>query len=118
MASQNAVTSAPGGPAPAPNPIVSFMPIVVVCAILYLLVIRPQQKQSKDHKRMVDNLKSGDRVLTQGGIYGTVSTLKGNIVILKIADNVRVEVNRSAIAQVNVDASNGASAVPQGQPAS
>jgi preprotein translocase subunit YajC len=119
MAVQNGVlttsTGAPATPAASPNPIVSFVPIVVVCGILYLLVIRPQQKQVKDHKRLVDSLKSGDRVLTQGGIYGTVVNLKGNIVLLKIADNVKVEVSRSAISQVQTDTENSPSVPTQGQ---
>jgi preprotein translocase subunit YajC len=101
MGSQTALAPK-GSPnaAPAPSPIVSFMPMIVVIGILYLLIIRPQQKQAKQHRQMVDNLKSGDRVLTQGGIYGTVAGLKGNVIQLKIADNVRIEVSRSAITQV------------------
>ena len=83
------------------SPIMSFLPILVVCAILYFMVIRPQQKQAKEHKRMVDNLKSGDRVLTQGGIYGTVMILRDDqkTVQLKIAESpaVRIDVARSAI---------------------
>ena len=100
----------------APSPLVSFAPVLVVCGILYMLVIRPQQKQSKDHKRMVDNLKPGDRVLTQGGIYGNVVNLKGSSVTLKIADNVKIEVSRSAISQVIVEASNGSATPAQEQP--
>ena len=96
-----------GSQAAAANPFVSFMPIVVVMGILYLLVIRPQQKQAKEHRRMVDNLKTGDRVLTQGGIYGSVVSLKGPVIQVKIADNVKVEINRSSITQVIVNSSNG-----------
>ncbi len=94
-------------PAASPNPIVSFIPMIVVIGILYFLIIRPQQQQAKDHRRMVDELKTGDRVVTQGGIHGTVTSLKGNIVQVKIADNVRVDVSRSAITQVLQDATNG-----------
>ena len=120
MAAQTGLMTATGASStagPAANPLVSFAPILVVCGILYMLVIRPQQKQVKDHKRMVDALKPGDRVLTQGGIYGTVINLKGTSVMLKIADNVKIEVNRSAITQVIVDSSNGSPTAPQGQPA-
>ncbi len=85
---------------PAPNPIASFVPMIVVIGILYFLVIRPQQKAAKEQKRMVDNLKPGDRVLTQGGIYGTVASLKGAVLQLKIADGVKVDVSRGSIAQV------------------
>jgi preprotein translocase subunit YajC len=110
-----ATTAAPGSPAGAPtaNPFVSFTPLIVVCAILYFLIIRPQQKQQKEHRRMIDQLKTGDRVLTQGGIYGTVSALKGTIIVLKIADNVKVEIDRSSIAKVVVESSNGAPSSPK-----
>ena len=111
-----AETAAPTGTATAgsaPNPIVSFVPMIVVIGILYFLVIRPQQKSAKDHQKMVDDLKSGDRVLTQGGIFGTVASLKGTVVVVKIAENVKVEVNRSSITQVILEpsATNGAAAV-------
>jgi preprotein translocase subunit YajC len=93
-------------PAASPNPIVSFVPMIVVIGILYFLIIRPQQQQAKEHRKMVENLKSGDRVITQGGIHGTVATIKGDIVQVKIADNVRVDVSRSAISQVLQESSN------------
>jgi len=92
---------------PSPNPIVSFVPMIVVIGILYFLIIRPQQTQAKEHRRLVDNLKTGDRVITQGGIHGTVTSLKGGIVQVKIADNVRVDVNRTAISQVLNESANG-----------
>jgi len=95
---------------PAPNPIVSFVPMIVVIGILYFLIIRPQRLQAKEHGRLVDNLKTGDRVITQGGIHGTVTSLKGAIVQVKIADSVKVDVNRTAIAQVLQDATNGSGA--------
>ena len=83
-----------------PSPIMSFVPMIVVIAILYFLIIRPQQQQAKAHKRMVDELKPGDRVVTQGGIHGVVATIKGNLVQVKIAENVKVDVTRTAISQV------------------
>ncbi|SRR6266700_85870 len=92
--------------ASAPSPIVSFVPMIVVIGILYFLIIRPQQQQAKEHRRLVDNLKTGDRVVTQGGIHGTVTSLKGNIVQVKIADNVKVDVNRTAISQVLQETTN------------
>jgi preprotein translocase subunit YajC len=108
MGSQTAV--APRGSLnaqPSTNPIMSFVPMIVVIGILYFLIIRPQQQQAKEHRRLVDNLKSGDRVITQGGVHGTVTALKGAIVQVKIADNVRVDVNRTAIAQVLQPSTNG-----------
>jgi preprotein translocase subunit YajC len=95
-------------PTPAsPNPIISFVPMLVVIGILYFLIIRPQQQQAKAHRKMVDELKTGDRVITQGGIHGTVTAVKGQVVQVKIADNVRVDVNRTAISQVLEAATNG-----------
>ena len=89
--------------AASPNPIMSFVPMIVVIAILYFLIIRPQQQQAKSHRKMVDNLKAGDRVVTQGGIHGVVVNLKGNVVQVKIAENVKVDLSRSAITQVLVE---------------
>jgi len=105
MTSQTAVPSQGAtGQTPQANPILSFVPMVVVILILYMLIIRPQQKQAKEHAKTLNALKPGDRVVTQGGIHGTVSALKGNIVQVKIAENVRIDVSRTAISQVLVDA--------------
>jgi preprotein translocase subunit YajC len=93
--------------AASPSPIMSFIPMLVVIGILYFLIIRPQQQQAKEHRALVDNLKTGDRVVTQGGVHGTVTAIKGAIVQVKIADNVRVDVNRTAIAQVLTESTNG-----------
>ncbi len=89
--------SAPG------NPILSFVPMIVVVLIMYMLIIRPQQKQAKEHRKLLDGLKTNDKVLTQGGIYGVVVGLKGSVVQVRIADNVRIDVSRSAITQVIQD---------------
>jgi preprotein translocase subunit YajC len=86
--------------AAAPNPIMSFVPILAIFAIFYFLIIRPQQKQVKEHQKMLDNLANGDRVLTGGGIFGTVSSLRGPEVDVKIADKVVVTVSRSTITKV------------------
>lgn len=71
-----------------------------IFAIMYFLMIRPQQKKQKKHQEMLDALGKGDRVITAGGIYGTIQgdKEKGTIVILKISDNVKIEIKRSAIA--------------------
>jgi len=114
MGTQVAV-SPKGSQAAQPSPIMSFVPMVVVIGILYFLIIRPQQKQAKEHRALVDSLKSGDRVVTQGGILGTVAGIKGTIVQVKIADNVRVDVNRSAITQVLTETTNGSGAPVLGE---
>ena len=78
-----------------------FMPIILIFVIMYFLLIRPQQKRAKEHKAMVEALRRGDQVLTQGGIIGKVSKVKedGEIEV-EIAEGVRVRVMRATIAQV------------------
>lgn len=95
--------------APPPNALMNFMPMVVIIGIVYFLLIRPQQKQEKERRKMIDDVKSGDRVLTQGGLYGTVTGMRGPVIQLKISENVKVDVNRNAITQVLTDGINGAS---------
>ena len=92
-----------GGNAP-PDPkialllqLLQFLPLFI---ILYLLLIRPQQQQKKKLEAMLKELKKGDRVLTSGGIFGTVIGVDDAKAVLKIADDVKVEFAKSAIAQV------------------
>jgi preprotein translocase subunit YajC len=68
--------------------------------ILYFLYIRPQQKRQKSMEAMLSSLKKGDRVLTAGGMYGTVIGVKGDIAVLKVGDDTKVEFRRSAIVDV------------------
>lgn len=77
-----------------------LLPLVGMLVIFYLLLIRPQQKRQKEIQRMLESLRKGDRVLTTGGIYGTIVGMKDNVVVLKIADNVKVEVAKSAVASL------------------
>jgi preprotein translocase subunit YajC len=74
--------------------------MVVVMGIFYVMLILPQQRQRKKLQEMLGALKAGDKVITNGGIYGTISGLDGETVILKIADQVKIRVARSAITQV------------------
>jgi preprotein translocase subunit YajC len=82
--------------------LVSFLPFILIFFIFYLLVFRPQAKRQKELASMLSALKQGDRVLTQGGIFGNVVALKddNNVVVLKIADQVKVEVAKSSITSV------------------
>lgn len=93
---------APSGGAQGGNPILGFLPLILIIFIMYFLMIRPQAKRQKEHKVMLDNLEKGDRILTSGGILGTVAGIKENesILIVKIADNVKVEMNKGSVAQV------------------
>lgn len=71
--------------------------MLLIFVIFYLVLIRPMQRQRKAVQAMIENLKKGDRVITSGGLYGEVTALDGATVMLRIADNVRVKVARSAI---------------------
>ena len=77
-----------------------MIPMLVIFAVFYLLLIRPQRKQQDELKKMLDALKVGDRVLTTGGIYGLVSQVKEKTVVVKIAENTKVEMLRSGVQQV------------------
>lgn len=78
----------------------NFLPIVAIGLVFYFLVIAPANKQRKKQAEMLSTLKKGDRVLTTGGIYGTIQGVEPDAVYLKIADNVKVKVARSAISGV------------------
>ena len=81
--------------------IIALLPLVLIFAVFYFLIIRPQQKKVKDHKAMVDALRRGDRVVTTGGIIGTVAKVTGDReVTLEIAEGVRVRAMRGMIAEV------------------
>ncbi|HPC82667.1 MAG TPA: preprotein translocase subunit YajC [Thermoanaerobaculaceae bacterium] len=86
------------------NPIVQFLPFVVIFAIFYFLLIMPMRKRQKKHQEMLSKLSKGDRVVTSGGIFGTVVEVQGDRVILRVADNVKLEVAISAIAGLAKDA--------------
>jgi len=74
--------------------------MVIVMGIFYVMLILPQQRQRKKVQAMLQALKSGDKVVTSSGIYGTVNGIDGDTIILKIADQVKIRIARSAIAQV------------------
>lgn len=80
------------------NQLIGFLPIVLIFGVFYMLLIRPQQKKQKELKAMLENLKKGDAVVTQGGLYGKVTALQDQVLTLEIADKVQVRVSRSAIA--------------------
>ena len=89
--------------------LLTYLPLVLIFMIFYLLVLRPHSKRQKNLANMVSSLKQGDRVLTSGGLFGTVVSQKedGNVFVIKIADQVRVEVAKSAITSVVKEAKEG-----------
>ncbi len=83
------------------NGLESFIPIILIFVIMYFLLIRLQQKKIKEHKNMVDNLRRGDQVLTQGGIIGKITKVKeGEEIEVELAKDVKVSVIRSTIVNV------------------
>lgn len=85
----------------APNAIVQFVPFIAIFALMYFLILRPNQKREKERQAMIAALKRGDRVVTSGGILGTVHKIVSNEeVLLEIAEDVRVRVQRGAVSQV------------------
>jgi preprotein translocase subunit YajC len=80
--------------------LMSVVPFILIIAIFYFFIIRPQNKKQKETQKMIDALKKGDKVVTIGGIHGVVSSTKEKTIILKVDENVKIEVNRSAISGV------------------
>jgi preprotein translocase subunit YajC len=87
-----------------PHPTGSLLQMILMFGTLgvmfYFLLIRPQSKQRKEHENLLKNMKSGDRILTSGGIFGMVTNVKEKTVMVKIADNVKVEIVKSAVTAV------------------
>jgi preprotein translocase subunit YajC len=94
-----AASPAPDAPAQ-PSFLVSMMPLIFVFVIFYFLLIRPQQKRQKAHQQLVASVKTGDKVVTSSGIHGIVANVKEKTILLKVADNVKIEFDRSSVASV------------------
>lgn len=76
----------------------TFIPLILMFAIFYFLLIRPQQKKAKDHRAMIASLKKGDRVVSSGGLHGVITGITDDIVTVEIAPKVRVKVSRGSVA--------------------
>ncbi|MBI1909541.1 MAG: preprotein translocase subunit YajC [Deltaproteobacteria bacterium] len=80
-----------------------FVPMILVFAIFYFLIIRPQAKQQKQHKALLSQIKRGDEVVTTSGIHGRVHGLADNTVTLEIAENIRIRIEKAQIARLKGD---------------
>ncbi|HVT31955.1 MAG TPA: preprotein translocase subunit YajC [Rhodanobacteraceae bacterium] len=87
-------------PAAAPNPLMSFLPLVILFGIFYFMLIRPQMKRAKEQRTMIAALAKGDEVLTNGGILGRIEDIAEQFVTLEIAPNVVVKLQKQAISAV------------------
>ena len=77
-----------------------FIPMVLLFGVFYFMIIRPQQRKEKERKALIENLKTGERVMFSGGILGTIANVKEHTFIIKIADNVKIEVARAAVTKI------------------
>jgi len=80
-----------------PNPIMTFLPMILIIVVFYFFMIRPQMKKQKEITAFRNSLQKGDKVVTTGGIYGKILELKDNYVLLQIDDNVKVRVDKAAL---------------------
>ncbi len=78
----------------------SLIMMVIIFAIFYFILIRPQQKKMKEHKKMVEDLKKGDRIITSGGLYATVENATPDTLTVKIAEGVKVKITRGSVGAV------------------
>jgi preprotein translocase subunit YajC len=101
MAAPPAADGASGGPT---SSLMTFLPFIAIIAIFYFLIIRPQNKKQKETQRMLSTLKKGDRVVTIGGIHGTIQSVKEQSIIIKVDENTKIEFSRSAVSGVEAAA--------------
>src|SRR5712692_4422658 len=89
--------------APSQNPtggIGFFVPFIFIFVIMYFVLFRPQKKRQQEQQRLISSLKTGDRVVTNAGIHGLIANVKDTTVIVKVADNVKIEMEKSAVTTV------------------
>jgi preprotein translocase subunit YajC len=108
-------TPAPPG-APQPDLLQTLLPFLFMGVLFYFLLIRPQQKRQKKHQQLMADLKTGDRVVTNSGIHGLIANVKETTFLLKVADNVKIEIDKSAVAGIEKPAEPKAAA-PEAKPA-
>ncbi|MDP8253269.1 MAG: preprotein translocase subunit YajC [Candidatus Kaelpia aquatica] len=83
-----------------PNPMATLFPLILIFFIFYFLLIRPQHKKQKEHNKMMDALEKGDSIVTIGGVHGVIQDIKKGEFLLKIDDNTKILLDRSAVARV------------------
>jgi len=91
----------PAAPASGPGGGIGFfIPFIFIFIIMYFMLFRPQKKRQQEQQRLISALKTGDKVVTNAGIHGLIANVKETTVMLKVADNVKIEVEKSAVANV------------------
>ena len=94
------IASAHAQDAAQPGGLMSFLPLIIIFVIFYFLLIRPQMKRAKEHKKLVAELGNGDEVVTNGGILGRITNVGESFITVELADNVQIKVQRHAIASI------------------
>jgi len=89
-----------GGSGDAMGSLMSFLPFILIIAVFYFLIIRPQQKRQKERQKLLDSVKKGDKVITAAGIHGVVEGIEDKTVLVKISENVKVKMEKSSIATI------------------
>jgi preprotein translocase subunit YajC len=82
------------------DPMTMIMPMLIIFGIFYFMLIRPQQRKEKERRAMIDEVKTGDKILFSGGIMGSVTNTKESTLVIKIADGVKIEIARGAVVRV------------------
>ena len=85
---------------PQPDLLSTLLPFLFMGVVFYFILIRPQQKKQKQHQQLLANLKTGDKVVTSSGIHGLIANVKETTFLLKVADNVKIEIDKGAISGV------------------
>jgi len=101
----HAMGAAPGadGAAGAGGGIQAMIPLILMFVIFYFLLIRPQQKKAKQHKELLAGLKKGDNIITNGGIYGRIVSVNGDVISIDLGNNVVVKINRGFVSNIAQD---------------
>ncbi len=85
------------------NPLVSFLPLILIIAIFYFLIIRPQKKREDERKKMIAAVEKGDKIVTSGGVHGTVTKVDEGSVLAQVDSNVKLRIDKNSIANVGGD---------------
>ena len=89
-----------GAPPEGSNPLITFLPLILIFVVFYFFIIRPQKKKEDERKRMIESVKKGDKVITIGGVHGTVTQVDEGSVLIQADTNVKLRVEKNAIASV------------------
>lgn len=97
--------------------LMNLFPIILIFAIFYFMIIRPQQKKEVEHKKKVSSLKKNDEIVTIGGVHGTIVSVKEDTYMVRIDENVKIEIDKLAIARVKKTYEEACTALPAGRQA-